>query len=184
MVNFDYSETHSETLPWPTDPEDIRKHLAEGKLIEFSIYTELESILSFFSINRIIRVFQSNLYNFNGHKKLKSETEILESDSIFNPKIESLIKKFNSRHALKADFNQCTGAQLIRQLKNVESRYGHLDFDMPFIFIGYSKLFNYWNEITLTPFLKFVKDNPDRYTFATFKEFDSELYVNKLRQMK
>ena len=67
-------------------------------------------------------------------------------------------------------------SQLIRQLKKVESEYSHIKVDIPFVTIGHSKLYNSVNENSLKSFLKFVADNPDKYCFSTFNDFDLESY--------
>ena len=50
------------------------------------------------------------------------------------------------KHAWKADFNQCTGRQLIGALRRAEERYSTSSDKLPFVLNGHSKLFNRVNE--------------------------------------
>ena len=79
---------------------------------------------------------------------------------------------------MKADFNQCTGRQLINQLENVEKRYGHFKIEVPFVTIGHSKLYTKFNELSLKPFLKFVSENPEKYSFGKYSDFDLKTFEN------
>jgi hypothetical protein len=46
------------------------------------------------------------------------------------------------RHAWKADFNQCTGRQLIAAIKRASARFASFDAPLLFVLIGPSKLFS------------------------------------------
>ena len=72
------------------------------------------------------------------------------------------------KHAWKADFNQCTGRQLIRALNRGADRYAGAAASVPFVLIGHSKLFTGWNERSLRPFLAYVAANRPRFDFGTF----------------
>jgi hypothetical protein len=80
------------------------------------------------------------------------------------------------KHPWKMDFNQCTGKQLVEGLKRVEERYGHPATRLPFVLIGHSKSFTKHNERVLRPFLEYVADHPDRYSFGTFGGLPLECY--------
>ena len=86
------------------------------------------------------------------------------------------LKKLVARHPWKMDFNQCTGRQLIDGLLRVEQKYGHREAPLPFVLIGHSKTFTRHNERSLRPFLEFVADHPDRFSWGTFADFDAERY--------
>jgi hypothetical protein len=78
------------------------------------------------------------------------------------------------KHAWKADFNQCTGRQMVRALRRALAEYGEATADLPFVLIGHSKLFTPFNEWSLRPFLSFVSANPRRFGLAKFPSFDLE----------
>ena len=72
------------------------------------------------------------------------------------------------KHAWKADFNQCTGKQLINVLDRASSTYDPAkDQVLPFVLIGHSKLFTKQNERNLRPFLAHCAEHPDRFGFDT-----------------
>jgi hypothetical protein len=75
------------------------------------------------------------------------------------------------KHAWKADFNQCTGRQLIGALKRAEARYAGMTGDLPYVLIGHSKLFTEANERSLRVLLDFVAGEKSRFGFATFRGF-------------
>lgn len=170
MINFDYSSAFNETVPYPYDESDVRIRNISGNVIEFPIYCENRNLIDFISLNRFYRVMQSKIHNFTDAEPFNRSASN-GNDSKGESK-KSFIKKITRMYPLKADFNQCTGRQLINQLKRMEQKYSHLKVDIPFVTIGHSKLFNKINEISLRSFLKYVHDNPERYKFATFKDFD------------
>jgi hypothetical protein len=177
MVNFDYSSAFSETVPWPVKENDVRERDENGRLIEFPIYCENRSLKDFISLNRFYRVMQSRLHNFKESKpflELQKESKEKQNESFKN-----FFSKLFDKHALKADFNQCTGRQLIKQINRVKNKYSGLTIDIPFVTIGHSKLFNIINEISLTPFLKYVNKNSNDYFFAVFNDFNLEDYREK-----
>jgi hypothetical protein len=76
------------------------------------------------------------------------------------------------RHAWKADFNQCTGRQLVGAIKRAARNHqSDSKVDYPFVLIGHSKLFTEANERSLRPFLEFVAKESKDFGFATFGEF-------------
>ena len=174
LVNFDYTDSFSHIIPWPVDDNDIRVKNPSGNIFEFPIFCTMMPIWSFFSLNRIYRAYLSKKHNFN------EGSDYINKDSsnkfVKKSVISKLYSKLVTKHALKADFNQCTGSQLIKQLKKVESEYLQSKVDIPFITIGHSKLFNKWNENSLKRFLEVVAKNPEKYKFGLFRDFDVESY--------
>lgn len=79
------------------------------------------------------------------------------------------------RHAWKADFNQCTGRQLIGALLRADRQASGISDDVPFVLIGHCKLFNSMNERSLGPFLEFVARDEDRFGFETFGYFQEKI---------
>lgn len=169
MINFDYSDCHSDVLPWIVHDEDITKQDNTGKLIEVPIYSQLKPIWSFISLNRLYRVRESKNHNFNEGLSLYREANKLKQPKM--KKIIKMIKKLFTKHALKADFNQCTGKQLINQLKQVERDHSCSEDEIPFVTIGHSKLFTKINEKSIMPFLRFVSEHSEQYKFVTFQDF-------------
>ncbi len=169
LVKFNYSDAHSDLVPWPVDSRDVCKKDENGKLFEIPIYSENMPITTFFTINRIYRVLIGRMHNLGKSSSDYSLKEKKEQIGIFKSIISKITSLFG-KHAWKMDFNQCTGKQLINGLKRAEARYTHLNIDLPFVLIGHSKLFTKRNEKTLKPFLKFVSKNPDHFIFGTFKD--------------
>jgi len=81
--------------------------------------------------------------------------------------------KAAQKRAWKADFNQCSGRQLIRALLRAEHQHPTVSRDLPFVAIGHSKLFTRFNESSLRPFLDFIARHTDRFGWAAFKDFVS-----------
>jgi len=72
------------------------------------------------------------------------------------------------RHAWKADFNQCSGRQLIRALERADAIHNPNGESLPFVLIGHSKLFTRNNERDLETFLDHVRREPSRFGFGTY----------------
>lgn len=175
LVKFDYTGAHSDLVPWPVDEKDVCKRDPEGKLFEFPIYTEQQPLWTFLTANRVYRVVAQRLNPL-------PEPETVHASSAPPPR-RSLPEKVLGKaraalkmHPWKVDFNQCTGKQLIEGLKRVEQRYGHPELPLPFVIIGHSKTFTGLNERSLRPFLEFVAEHPDRFSFGTFADFEPERY--------
>jgi hypothetical protein len=179
LVRFDYSKADSETVPWPVDPTDVCRRDESGELFEFPIYCESRPIWSFLSANRVYRVVQGRIHPLpdaappgdgkEGRAAAKSEraTSVLRKGT----KMLSLLSR---RHALKLDFNQCSGSQMIAALKRAKAGYGGLHGEVPVVLIGHSKLFNAFNERQLRKFLAYVVSHPADFGFATFDGFNLE----------
>jgi hypothetical protein len=168
IVSFDYSAAESELVPWRVSEEDLCSRDDHGCLWEFPIYCENRWIGAFLSLNRFYRLAQSRRHRIsrgspgspagrvqNSHQK----TGILD-------KLSMIAKK----HAWKADFNQCTGRQLIAALRRAEQRYANDSDQLPFVLIGHSKLFNVMNEKSLRPFLQYVASHDGRFEFGVFRD--------------
>lgn len=170
LVKFDYSAAHSDVVPWPIDASDVCRRDPAGALFEFPIYTERQPLWVFLTANRVYRVIAQRLNPLpagGGHDPMSG-----------GPK-RGLLRKaraLTALHPWKADFNQCSGQQLIEQLQRVEARHGHGDRPLPFVLIGHSKTFTRYNERSLRPFLEYVRGNPARFSFGTFGDFDLERY--------
>jgi hypothetical protein len=170
LVNFDYSLAPSELVPWRVDENDICARNANGKLLEFPIYCERRSIASFLTILRMCRAWSSRLHKLKDQSNSASTSNLLQSRTKgrFWPKLHWLTRK----HAWKADFNQCSGRQLIFALKRCGVLYGDLKIELPFILIGHSKLFTRLNEWSLRSFLDYVNRRQEQFVFGRFRDFD------------
>ncbi len=173
LVKFDYSRAHSDLLPWPACADDLCARDDRGKLWEFPIYSENRWIGAFLSANRIYRVLHG------ARHRIASAPSDGASGEPTGPagrtgrldRLSLLAKK----HAWKADFNQCTGRQLMAALRRAEGKASGISGDVPFVLIGHSKIFNTVNERSLRPFLEFVAQNKDRFGFETFGCFHERI---------
>lgn len=170
LVKFDYSNAESALLPWRVSDDNLCSRDDRGRLWEFPIYSEKRWIGAFLSSNRFYRVAQSRRHRVRSNSASSEPTAAQKRRGILG-KLAIATKK----HAWKADFNQCTGRQLISSLQRAELRYGSASGDLPFVLIGHSKLFNSANEKSLRPFLEFVAARPERFGFATFGAFRPQL---------
>jgi hypothetical protein len=166
LVNFDYRLAHSDMVPWRADEDAIWRANPHGKIWEVPIYTEHRRLPAFFSLNRIYRFIlgrfhqvPNTLQNLGGYGALPGA----RGSSVIRR-----LGRLAERHAWKADFNQCTGRQLIGALNRGASRYRDSNVPLPFVLIGHSKLFTPWNERSLRPFLDYVTRNNSRFSFGTF----------------
>ena len=171
LVNFDYADARSELVPWAVDENDICASSESGGLMEFPIYSENRRVGAFITPQRIYRAFTGCLHKLSSHNEAAPANPAGAGKSRRNGmwKLPWLAR----RHAWKADFNQCSGRQLIRALERAAARYGGESADLPFVLIGHSKLFTRFNEWSLRPFLSYVASQPQRFGFATFGDFDS-----------
>jgi hypothetical protein len=168
LVNFDYSNAFSSLIPWPAKASDICEFDSQSKLFEFPIYAEQRRIAAFVTPQRIYRACVSRLHKFSGSREAMPVPNGEQSAHRTPDKSGLLARK----HAWKADFNQCSGGQLIAALKRAEDKFGGGQTNLPFVLIGHSKLFTRFNEWSLRPFLAFVANNPDRFGFGKFSDFD------------
>ncbi len=169
IVSFDYSNAHSDLIPWPVDADDVCHKNEAGRLVEFPIYCENRWIGAFLTRNRVYRALQTR-----AHRIANSEGMAGAGPAAGNSRNGRVLRKLSMlarKHAWKADFNQCTGRQLIGALKRAEARYAWMANDLPFVLIGHSKLFTEANERSLRAFLEFVANEKSRFGFATFRDF-------------
>jgi hypothetical protein len=165
LVNFDYTEAASDMLPWRADDDALWRQNPKGSLWEVPIYSENRRLGAFLSANRIYRFLSGRLHriprSFHG-----------SGTNGTRPSTRRRLSGLAGKHAWKADFNQCTGRQLIGALKRGASRHGDFNGPLPFVLIGHSKLFTSWNERSLRPFLASVAKDSFRFTFGTFGSLD------------
>jgi hypothetical protein len=174
LVNFDYAHAHSDLVPWPVAEHDVCRKDEDGRLVEFPIYSEKRWIGAFVTRHRIYRALQTR-----AHRVAQADGAPNGRPARPGSRGGQVLRKLSlltRKHAWKADFNQCTGRQLIRALQRAEARYAWMASDLPFVLIGHSKLFTPANERSLRPFLEFVVRENTRFGFATFNDFRPDLH--------
>lgn len=178
LVHFDYSHAESELVPWPASEDDVCRRDPSGKLFEFPIYCERQPIWTFLTPNRVYRVLAERLNPLPQEAETETAPPLEQAPAPQSPlaRLGKSLGMLARRHPWKADFNQCSGSQLISCLERAHRRYGHLPGDLPFVLIGHSKTFSRFNERILEPFLRHVRDRPERYAFGTFGDFDLESF--------
>ncbi len=170
IVNFDYSNAPSNLVPWHVADDDVCRRDDAGKLLEIPIYCERRWLGAFVTLNRIYRVVMTRSHRIARNRQLNG----ISSDSRMNGRRGPLgnLALLAKRHPWKADFNQCTGRQLIRALERARTSHPGSSVDLPFVLIGHSKLFTRPNERSLQPFLSLVRSRPGRFRFATLASCD------------
>jgi len=169
LVSFDYTNAPSELVPWRVDENDICRRDEDGPLTEVPIYCERRWLGAFISVNRVYRAHLSRKHVVRDPGRTPPAGS--QSGQGLRGRILRAVRLALGRHAWKADFNQCSGRQLVAALQRAEARYGSPTSRLPFVLIGHSKLFTRHNEKSLAPFLAFVADRKDRFGFGTFHDF-------------
>jgi hypothetical protein len=160
VVTFDYTGAHHPLLPWPASRDDMCQEDEFSPLWEFPIYAERRSVAAFATPQRLYRSLLGRLH------RVSVLPPAAPAPRGHGGKWSWLFQ----RHAWKADFNQCSGRQLVRSL-GVAERQARVDNEAPLVLFGHSKLFTRWNERSLEPLLKFVLRNPGRFGFARLSHF-------------
>jgi hypothetical protein len=166
LVNFDYSNAFSRLVPWKVDENDICTASEVGRLVEFPIYCENRWLGAFFTPQRLQRAYMTRQ-----HRVANSAGGAPETAAQSKPRHNGE-KRLLRRHAWKADFNQCSGRQLIGALRRAEAQCGPSPSRIPFVLIGHSKSFTRFNGWSLRSFLAFVREQPERFWFAKFNDFE------------
>jgi hypothetical protein len=183
-VNFDYTTAFSALVPWRADNNDICIQNDSGELWEFPIYSEQRWVGAFLTPQRIYRAYLSRLHKFGESTDSGRAKQVNSSRPRDFPNGHWLTRK----HAWKADFNQCSGRQLISALERAEEKYGIENAELPFVLIGHSKLFTPLNQRSLRPFLAYIANRPDRFSFGRFSDFPlnrhGKIYRDNNRRIK
>lgn len=169
-VRFDYSNAPSALVPWRAGDEDICTKSETGSLWEFPIYSEQRWIGAFITPQRVARASLGALHR---HRFAQSTDEATPEVAPHRAKHGAVWERWRIRkHAWKADFNQCTGTQLINALGRAEAAHAARDVQLPFILIGHSKLFSRFNEWSIRSLLEHIAKRPERYQFSRFGDID------------
>lgn len=171
LVNFDYSQAPHACFPWRASTDDVCKEDPASPLWEIPIYAEHRRVPAFLSWNRIYRAVLGRLH------RLPRRAPGAGGPAAPRRSATSRLRWLLQRHAWKADFNQCTGRQLIAALERARrqadrERPGQ---HVPFVLIGHSKLFTRENERNLEPFLGHVAARPQQFRFSRFADVLSHL---------
>jgi len=179
LVRFDYSRADSDVVPWPVDASDVCRRDEAGRLFEFPICCELRPIWSFLSRNRVNNALGNLRHplppSANGTGAAGASTGRGGAAALLRKGAGLAGVLFRSR-ALKLDFNQCSGRQMIAALHRLAARHAGMRSDLPVVLMGHSKIFTRHNEGQLRRFLRYVASRPDLYGFATFDRIDVEAF--------
>jgi len=168
IVSFDYSDAPSELVPWLVDEDDMCRRNDVGKLMEVPIYCERRWIGAFLTPNRVQRVLMTRGHPISTAFRNGADAAVIRPT--LATKVMKKISMMTRGHAWKADFNQCTGGQLVGALKRAARRYADVKGELPFVLIGHSKQFTQANARSLRPFLEFVHADKARCRFAKLSE--------------
>jgi len=168
LVNFDYADAASNMTPWRADSGAIWKQNQQGPIWEVPIYSENRTLPAFLSMNRIYRVLETRRHRIPEDIGDEAKNGNGSAKRAKRRSIGQRLSTFAAKYAWKADFNQCTGRQLIGALERGAKNSNGNGHDLPFVLIGHSKLFTRWNEGTLRPFLAHVTKHNSRFSFGTF----------------
>lgn len=174
LVAFDYAGAHSDAIPWRCSAQDACLRDPASALWEVPIYSENRSILAFFSLGRFYRAAFSRKHPLDPAAGAGNGSLAVPSDPA--RRIKDRLVACLSRHAWKADFNQCTGRQLIGALRRVQAKYGERHYPVPFTLIGHSKLVTRANQNSLDVFLRHVARDGSRYRFASLGALSCALF--------
>lgn len=166
IVTFDYSEAYSHILPWRVKEDDICSRDDTSELWELPIYSEKRWIGAFLTFNRIYRAVMGRHHRIR--REEGSNIQRGGKAKVAHTKMRAWMATVFQKHAWKADLNQCTSKQLINAVNKASNEYdSQKDKLIPFILIGHSKLFTQRNERSLTPFLEYCSQHPDKFEFDT-----------------
>jgi hypothetical protein len=166
VARFDYADAHSALLPWRADRDNICHVDPSSPLWEYPIYCEMRSIWAFVSPNRFYRVFQTRTNRLGDEEPPPAEAGAPRPGTLAR-----LGATLFGKHAWKADFNQCSGPQLVAALKRAKATYGAEPGLLPFVMIGHSKTYGRYNEATLERFLAFAASHATEFRFAVYRDF-------------
>jgi hypothetical protein len=178
VARFDYSGAFSRLVPWPVDEGDVCLPDPQGELWEVPIYCENRRLWHFLSLMRLYQVRQTRIHPLTeggGESGEGGAGGGGAADGRRGGTLRGLARKaafLAGKHALKMDFNQCGGGQLIRTLKRIEKDYADFPYPLPVVLIGHSKLFTPYNEKSLRGFLEYVAKSTGICRFSTFRDLD------------
>lgn len=171
---YDYTRAHSALVPWRVSEDDICLQDDNGRLLEIPIYSESRWIGAFATPQRFYRALMGRRHNFseyNAGPPPHANGTRGNGTNGHNGKRKS--NWLWRKHAWKADFNQCSGRQLIDAVKRARKTHTDNGGVLPFVLIGHSKLFTRFNERSLDSFLSFISEHPAEFGFGLFRECET-----------
>jgi hypothetical protein len=169
MVSFDYSHAEDALGAWPANVDDVCVADDSSNVWEVPIYSENRWIGAFLSVGRVHRAITGWPHKI-AHRRTSSgsasSVDVGTERQPSTPRTRRGSALFR-RHAWKADFNQCSGPQLVEALHRASRRYDSKpDVLRPFVLIGHSKLFTPRNEPAVRHFLEDSIRKSDRFSFG------------------
>lgn len=165
LVSFDYAHAPSNLVPWRASQLDICRRDDAGKVWEVPIYSENRWLGAFASAGRIHRALTGRRHRIRQPLRQAGADE--PKPAAFSSLLRGALLR---RHAWKADFNQCSGRQLVGALQRAAAAGAVAGrSSVPFVMIGHSKLFTRFNETSLAPFLAHAAARRERYRFDTLR---------------
>jgi hypothetical protein len=167
LVDFDYSGAPHPLLPWRASRDDVCREDPRSEIWELPIYAEQRWIGAFLSPNRLYRAWLQRQHPLPQGVAAAARGPVPVSPA----PARRARSAWWHKQSWKADFNQCTGRQLIGALERAGRLVnGSVPGIAPFVLIGHSKLFTPANERSLEPFLRYAASRPERMRFATFRD--------------
>ena len=164
IVNYDYTDAHSNLYPYTVSANDINKQDHSSRLKEYPIYSENRRFIHLITPIRIFRYFRAKNHIHNIPSVLIKKSNIkVSAFRKFNNKLLFIFRK----HPWKLDFNQTTSRQMLGAIKRISKLNSDDKFETPVVLIGHSKTFIKYNEYTLNKFLKKVSKR-DNVSFGIF----------------
>ncbi len=174
LVNFDYANAPSDIVPWRASETNICVRDDRSELFEFPIYSENRWVGAFVTPQRIHRAWVGRLHRLPGTRSNGKDGSGPDSYPTGGSRRSAAGRNplwLAKKHAWKADFNQCTGRQLVRALNRAANRHDSTARPLPFVLIGHSKSYTQVNARSLEPFLQYAARQPERYGFGVFGDF-------------
>ncbi len=166
IVSFDYTNAFSNLRPWRAAEDDVCRKDDNSHLLEVPIYSERRWFGAFVTPQRIQRARMSRRHRLAS----PDQNGMARHGGGMQGKLARVIEMLTQRHAWKADFNQCSGGQLVRALERASAIHDCSGETLPFVMIGHSKLFSRYNGRNLESFLRRVSQVPTRFQFGTYSE--------------
>jgi hypothetical protein len=166
IVSFDYSNAFSNLRPWRAAEDDVCLKDENSHLLEVPIYSERRWIGAFVTPQRFQRARMSRRHRLAS----TAGNGTAHNGATRRGKLARMLGLLTQRHAWKADFNQCSGSQLVRALGRASVAHGSNGESLPFVLIGHSKLFSQYNERSLETFLHHVAGYPKNFRFGKFRD--------------
>jgi hypothetical protein len=163
-VDYDYTNAFSSTFNYRASETDINKQDADGRLIEYPIYTEMRYWWSFITPVRVYRMIRAKF-----HKHEINTDQLVSKESKERDPWELTIKSFFKKSPWKLDFNQASGSQLIHAIKRLRKQTQDKLTQTDIILIGHSKTFIPFNEKSLEKFLRWIY-HQDYISCGDFRE--------------